>query len=135
MPAFGAVSVAQLQTCRPALQRLALAVVKGWDCTVDKGHRPQAEQHAAFLSGASQKDWPDGPHNALPSNAFDLYPYPRPDDKTAKGRATYYAFAGYVLGVASQLGIPIRWGGDWDSDHDLMDQTFDDLVHFELKEG
>jgi len=26
--------------------------------------------------------------------------------------------------------IPIRWGGDWDRDHCLSDQSFDDLVHF-----
>jgi peptidoglycan L-alanyl-D-glutamate endopeptidase CwlK len=26
----------------------------------------------------------------------------------------------------------IRWGGDWDMDNDLSDNTFNDLVHFEL---
>ena len=44
------------------------------------------------------------------------------------------SFAGYVQGVAEQLGIKIRWGGDWDSDFDFKDQTFNDLVHFELRE-
>ena len=41
-------------------------------------------------------------------------------------------FAGVVLSTASQLGIKIRWGGDWDGDFDLKDQSFIDLPHFEL---
>jgi peptidoglycan L-alanyl-D-glutamate endopeptidase CwlK len=43
-------------------------------------------------------------------------------------------FAGFVKGVASQMGIPIRWGGDWNSDNNLKDNKFDDLPHFELKD-
>ena len=41
-------------------------------------------------------------------------------------------FAGYVKRVADDLGIAIRWGGDWDGDGDFSDQTFHDLPHFEL---
>jgi len=45
----------------------------------------------------------------------------------------FYDFGGYVLGSAERLGVPLRWGGDWDRDHDVFDdQTFQDLVHFEL---
>ena len=29
-------------------------------------------------------------------------------------------------------GVEIRWGGDWDSDTQVKDNKFDDLVHFEL---
>ena len=29
------------------------------------------------------------------------------------------------------MGIKIRWGGDWDSDTQVNDNKFDDLVHFE----
>jgi len=36
------------------------------------------------------------------------------------------------MGVASQMGIKIRWGGDWDSDGSVCDNKFNDLVHFEL---
>ena len=38
------------------------------------------------------------------------------------------------MGVASQMGIKIRWGGDWDRDTDLSDNRFNDLPHFELME-
>ena len=46
----------------------------------------------------------------------------------------FYYFAGIVKGVALKLNIPIRWGGDWDSDTQVKDQTFFDLPHFEIKE-
>jgi peptidoglycan L-alanyl-D-glutamate endopeptidase CwlK len=32
------------------------------------------------------------------------------------------------------MGIKIRWGGDWDSDGDINDNRFDDLVHVEIKD-
>ena len=40
----------------------------------------------------------------------------------------------YVLGIASQMGLNIRWGGDWNQDTKTKDNKFDDLVHFEIKE-
>jgi peptidoglycan L-alanyl-D-glutamate endopeptidase CwlK len=35
--------------------------------------------------------------------------------------------------VASEEGVNVRWGGDWDGDRDIDDQTFDDLPHFEFR--
>ena len=40
--------------------------------------------------------------------------------------------AGYVMARAYDFGYGIRWGGDWDMDLDVNDQTFNDLVHYEL---
>ena len=34
--------------------------------------------------------------------------------------------------AARDCNVPLRWGGDWDGDGDRTDQTFHDLVHFEL---
>ena len=45
-------------------------------------------------------------------------------------RATY--FAGFVMGVASENQIRIRWGGDWKGDFNLKDNRFSDLGHFEI---
>ena len=47
---------------------------------------------------------------------------------------SFYHFAGFVLGIAASMGFELRWGGDWDMDNDLHDQSFMDLVHFEIKE-
>ncbi len=45
-------------------------------------------------------------------------------------------FAGLVMGIAKQMDIEIRWGGDWDRDNEpVTDQEFQDLVHFEFVEG
>ena len=40
--------------------------------------------------------------------------------------------AGIISGIARTMGYIVRWGGDWDSDFDVRDQTFNDLGHFEL---
>ena len=41
--------------------------------------------------------------------------------------------AGVVLAIAALRGIPVRWGGDWDRDGELLsDQKLIDMPHFEL---
>ena len=62
--------------------------------------------------------------------AVDVVPYPI----DWKDRARFYHFVGFVRGIASQKGIKIRTGADWDGDHLFNDQTFHDLPHFELLE-
>lgn len=102
-------------------------MVKEFDCTILVGHRPEEEQNTAFNDGKSQLQWPDGEHNSLPSKAVDAAPYP----VDWLDRERFTLFAGYVKGVAFMMGIKIRWGGDWDSDTQVNDNKFDDLVHFE----
>jgi len=38
------------------------------------------------------------------------------------------------MSIATQLGIKIRWGGNWANDYNggFKKNKFDDLVHFEL---
>ena len=45
----------------------------------------------------------------------------------------FYHFAGVVRGVAAMMDIDIEWGGDWDSDYVLDDQSFYDFPHFQVK--
>lgn len=130
MPRFSATSRSRLANCDESLQRLFERVVSRWDCTVVEGHRDQEAQDRAFREGKSQLRWPNGKHNRLPSRAVDVAPYPIDWGNTKR----FYAFGGYVLGVAEEMGIELRWGGDWDGDRDLDDQSFNDLVHFELKD-
>lgn len=133
MPNFSKESIERLNTCHIGLQLLLNQVIKHWDCKVICGYRGQAEQDKAFTDGTSQKRYPDSKHNLQPSIAVDVVPYPIDwKTKNPKDLARWYAFAGFVLGVASQLGIKVGWGGDWDSDRDFKDQNFDDLPHFEL---
>lgn len=130
MPHFGRRSLHRLRTADPRLQTLFTRVVQTYDCTILEGHRGEEAQNAAFAAGKSKLRWPNGNHNAYPSKAVDVAPYPVDWSDTKR----FYHFAGFVQATAAELGIPIRWGGDWDRDYDLNDQRFNDLVHFEIKE-
>jgi hypothetical protein len=130
MPSFGEKSKKQLATCHPELQRLFNEVIKYWDCTVIEGYRGPEEQHKTFVEGKSKLDWPHGKHNKLPSLAVDVAPYPVDFNDARR----IYCFSGFVLGMAVTMGIKIRWGGDWDRDTEVKDNTFNDLVHFEVIE-
>ena len=130
MARFGRTSKERLGTCEKDLQLLFKEVVKDFDCTIVCGHRGEEDQNEAFRRGNSKVKYPNGRHNASPSRAVDVAPYPI--DWTDRDRFHY--FAGYVMGIASKMGINLIWGGDWDGDTDLKDNAFDDLVHFELKQ-
>jgi peptidoglycan L-alanyl-D-glutamate endopeptidase CwlK len=103
--------------------------VKVYDCSIIQGIRTVEQQERLFNEGSSktmkskhlmQKDGF--------SHAVDVAPYPIDWNDTKR----FYHFAGAVQERARQLGLDIRWGGDWDSDQDLNDQTFNDLVHWEI---
>jgi len=130
MPAFGRTSRSRLETCHPDLQRVFKKVVKTWDCSVLEGHRSKEKQDKLFSEGKSKVRWPNSKHNPEVSMAVDVAPYPI--DWEDLGR--FYMFAGYVLRVAEEEGVKLRYGGDWDGDGRTADQTFHDLPHFELEE-
>jgi peptidoglycan LD-endopeptidase CwlK len=130
MPAFSEKSLAKLATCHPLLQRVFHEVIRDFDCTVIEGHRNKDRQNQMVAEGKSQVRWPDGKHNTVPSRAVDVTPYPIQWDD----RERQTLFAGYVLATAKAMGINLRWGGDWDRDTEVRDNTFDDLVHFEIVE-
>ena len=129
MPKFSKTSKDRLITCEEELQTLFNEVVKYFDCSVLVGYRGRNEQDTAYESGHSKVKWPNGKHNQKPSVAVDVAPYPIDWDD----RERFIYFGGFVKGCAFRMGIPLRWGGDWDNDTQLTDNKFDDLVHFELK--
>jgi len=134
MPKFGSKSMSNLSTCHPDLQRLFNEVIKEYDCTVMCGFRSKEDQDKAVQEGRSKVHWPNGKHNSNPSLAVDVAPwFSTPPNVRWNDTNKFYHFAGYVQAVADQLGISIRWGGDWDGDGELHDQTFFDLPHFELR--
>lgn len=133
MPKFGKRSRQALDTCHKDLQKLFSEVIKHYDCSILCGTRSEKDQNKAYYDGRSKLKFPRSKHNSDPSIAVDVVPYftNRPhirwDDKNK-----FYEFAGFVQGVASILDIEVRWGGNWDGDDELQDQTFFDLPHFEL---
>ena len=130
MPRFGKRSIGRLQTCDQKLQELFYEVVKHFDCSIIEGHRGEERQNKAYADGKSKVKYPNGKHNQNPSVAVDVAPYPI--DWSDRDRFHY--FGGFVLGVAKEMGMNIRWGGDWNQDTETKDNKFDDLVHFEIKD-
>ena len=129
MPRFGKRSKERLATCEKDLQMVFNEVIKHVDCSVLEGHRGKDRQNSLYEDGKTKVRYPNGRHNASPSCAVDVTPYPV--DWADRERQTL--FAGFVLGVANQMGIELRWGGDWDQDFEVKDNRFDDFPHFELK--
>ena len=133
MPMFSERSTIKLRTCDPLLVNLFLAVVADFDCTVLCGHRSQLEQDEVYHRGLSQLLFPHSRHNKIPSEAVDVVPYfsqkphIRWDDLQS-----FCLFAGFVLGVASQKGIYVRWGGNFNMSDDIHSNKFVDMPHFEL---
>lgn len=128
MPAYSTSSKKKLAQCHPLLQQVFKRVLETIDHTIVCGSRSKTEQNKLFAEGKTQLQYPNGKHNALPSLAVDVAPYPI----DWNDRERFTLFAGFVLGTASEMGIKLRWGGDWDKDFQTKDNNFDDLVHFEL---
>ena len=128
MPYFGRRSKKQLSTCDKKLQDVFNEVIKHVDCSVLEGHRWEVRQNELYEEGKTKVYFPNGRHNANPSRAVDVVPYPIDWDD----RERFHLFAGFVLGIAKSIGITLRWGGDWDRDWTVMDNKFDDFPHFEL---
>lgn len=133
MAKFGNTSRQRLSECNWALQKLMERVVQIRDISVVCGVRDKEEQNKMFDEGKSKLRWPDGNHNIikpfLPVRAVDIVPWP----EQYSDPMTMIHVAGIVLGVAAEMKIPIRWGGDWNMNEDLNDQNFVDLWHFELR--
>jgi len=153
MPKYGATSERHLAGVAAALVRVMRAVVARFDNSIWDGARTVAEQAENVRRGVSQTM--DSKHVVGPglrdlADAVDAYPFPvrlpqappallalSSTDRAAiaaytKDLARFYYFGGYVLGTADQLGVPLRWGGDWNGNREVNDQKFDDLPHFEL---
>ena len=130
MPKFGKRSKERLESCNSDLRMVFNEVIKSVDCSILEGHREKERQNQLFDEGKTKVLYPNGRHNDYPSNAVDVVPYPV--DWEDRERMTL--FAGFVLGVANQMGINLRWGGDWDQDFEVKDNMFDDFPHFEVKD-
>jgi len=128
MPKFGTSSKLRLTTCHPDIRAIMNAVIKRIDFSIISGHRNEEQQTAAHAAGMSQVEWPDSTHNTDPSEGIDVAPFPIAWDD----RERFTLLAGMIIMAAYDMGIELRWGGDWDRDTEVKDNRFDDLGHFEL---
>ena len=125
---FGSRSKKHLVTLDDRLQKVLNKVIKYVDCSIIEGHRSAERQDKLFEEGRTKVKYPNGRHNANPSRAVDVVPYPIDWDD----RERFHLFAGFVIGIAQSMEIKLRWGGDWNMNFEVDDNNFDDFPHFEL---
>ena len=100
-------------------------LIKIMDVTVIEGLRSADRQKELLAKGATKVKY----SKHMDGRAVDIAPYPI----DWKDRDRFHYMGGMIRGIAKQLNVPIRWGGDWDSDGEVKDNGFDDLVHIEIK--
>lgn len=133
MPTYSQKSLSKLRTVAEPLQILFIEVIKHVDCTIVCGLRTTEEQQILYAQGRTMpgrivtnldgvlKRSRHQINNQGVCTAVDAVPYPIDWDDIDR----FYRFGGFVLGIASQMGIELTWGGDW--------VTFTDPPHFQLK--
>jgi len=151
---FSDFSMRNLDKVDTRLLRVIYRAIKVFDFQVICGVRGAREQDLAFSSGRSKLKFPNSKHNIYPperfeSEAVDIVPYPvpkrwgailKPTEYLTKAelmidiahRSSFYFLAGVVKSIAVDLGVHIRWGGDFNDNLNFEDDSFLDLVHFEL---
>lgn len=138
MNKYSKTSLANLKSCHEDLQRIFEELLPYQDHTIICGHRGEKEQTKAFLENKSRLMYPQSKHNSKPSEAADVAPYHPKQGLEWEDIKAMCFFAGRVVQKAhelhqrGQIDHLLRWGGDWDQDGSTSDQTFNDLVHFEL---
>ncbi len=125
---FSPSSRERLSECHPTLIAVLNRAIKLKDFTVLEGHRREERQNVMFRTGKSKLKWPNSKHNQSPSLAVDIAPYPIDWNDFRE----FDYLAGLVIGIGHQMGVEIRWGGDWNRNGALSDNRFNDLPHFEL---
>lgn len=128
---FSKRSQEKLETCDSRIQEIMNEAIKIIDFTVLEGHRSKDLQNLYYEQGKSKLKYPQSRHNSYPSMAIDIAPYPI--DWNDRERFVY--IAGIIKGIGMAMGYKIRWGGDWNMNNNLKDQTFFDLPHFEIYEN
>lgn len=132
MSKLSKLSLSRLYTCDPRLITLVLEAIKTTpiDFMVVCGARSKADQDKAVAEGKSKTPWPKSRHNRTPSEAVDLCPMIQ--GKLDWSRSKLKLLAKHILSEATRLGIPVRWGGDFNQNGVIGDDTFIDMPHFEL---
>lgn len=130
MPTFSNRSKQNLSSCREPLIELFTEVIKVKDCSVLCGYRNKHDQELAFAQGNSKVHYPKSRHNQHPSFAVDVMAYPiKWDDRLGQ-----HEFATYVYNKAMEMGISVRWGGQFKGHVNSLGHyvQFYDAPHWEL---
>ena len=125
MPKFGKRSNERLRGIDARLVSVLNELVKIMDVTIIEGLRSEQRQEKLLKEGSTKTKF----SKHITGKAVDLAPYPI----DWKDRDRFHYMGGMIRGIAKQLNVPVRWGGDWDGDGETKDNRFDDLVHVEIR--
>jgi len=120
---------ARLTKAHPDLRRLVEKVAETWELVVLEVARTPERQAELVAQGKSKTLQSKHLIQADGfAHAIDLAPLP----VDWNDRARWYYFGGFCVATAIRLGLPVLWGGDWNRNTQVTDQTFNDLDHLEL---
>ena len=124
MPKFGRKSRKNMKGLNVGIVNVLNQTIPHFDFSVIEGLRSIETQKEYVAKGASKTM----KSKHLEGKAVDIAPYPRDYDDIER----FVYLGGFILGVASQLGVKLRWGLDWDMDTYTKDTGFRDIGHFEV---
>ena len=125
MPRFGKRSKERLKGVDTKLVNVLNELIKIMDVTIIEGLRSEERQEKLLKEGKTKTKF----SKHIQGKAVDLAPYPI----DWNDRDRFHYMGGMIRGIAKQLNVNVRWGGDWDGDGETKDNSFDDLVHIEIK--
>ena len=123
---FGKKSKERLKGVDSNLIKVLNELIKIMDVTIIEGVRSKERQEQLLAQGKTKTKY----SKHITGKAVDLAPYPI----NWEDREMFHYMGGMLRGLGKAMGVNIRWGGDWDSDGDINDNKFDDLVHVEIKD-
>ena len=123
---FGKRSKERLRGAHPKLVNVLNELIKIMDVTIIEGLRSEERQKELLEQGKTKTKF----SKHIKGKAVDLAPYPI----DWEDRERFHYMGGMIRGIGKQLNTDIRWGGDWDSDGEIKDNSFDDLVHVEIRD-
>lgn len=127
MPKFSNASKQRLATCHEDIRTVCNELIKYIDFSVICGHRGKADQNKAYKEGKSKLQFPKSAHNALPSNAVDITPYPLDWNDIGSFKELHGAFVVVAekLKEEGKIKSSFVWGGNW--------KKLKDYPHYEIK--
>ena len=119
-----------LQPLIPVVKRAI--EITSQDFVVIEGLRTQARQDELWAQGRTKPGpvvtWTKDASSHGTGHAVDICPYPVDWNDLKK----FNAIADAMFAAADELGVPLRWGADWDRDGILRERWESDSPHFEL---